>query len=177
FRSQLKDLMLLAREQSIDPLSLTGSYAGAMGIPQFMPESYRKYAVDFNGDQRADIWQDPVDAIGSVANYLLENGGWQRGAPVVLAANIGDANTKKIVSERVKLTQTVGHLRVNGVQVYGVDDSELGALFTLQGSQETEYWVALQNFYAIMKYNPRTKYAMAVYQLSRAIAQAKSRQH
>ena len=170
FRSQLKDLLLLAREQSIDPLSLTGSYAGAMGIPQFMPESYRKYAIDFNQDQRADIWKDPVDAIGSVANYLAVNGGWQRGKQVVVPANLGDADPKKLVSKNAKLSKTVGQLRAAGVQVFNVDNDELGALITLQGASETEYWLAMQNFRAIMKYNPRTKYAMAVYQLAHDVA-------
>ena len=170
FRSQLKDLLLLARDQGIDPLGLTGSYAGAMGIPQFMPESYRKYAVDFNQDQHADIWRDPVDAIGSVANYLAVNGKWQRGKKVVLTANIGDADPQKLVSDNAKLTQTVKDLRAAGVQVFDIADDELGALITLEGASETEYWLALQNFRAIMKYNPRTKYAMAVYQLAHDIA-------
>lgn len=173
FRSQLKDFLLLAREQSLDPLSLTGSYAGAMGIPQFMPESYRKYAVDFNDDQRADIWQDPIDAIGSVANYLAINGGWQRGKKVVVPVNIGDAKPEQVVSDNAKLKQTVGQLRAAGVQVFDVDNAELGAVITLQGASETEYWLAMQNFRAIMKYNPRTKYAMAVYQLAHDIARAR----
>lgn len=173
FRSQLKDFLILAREQSVDPLSLTGSYAGAMGIPQFMPESYRKYAVDFNSDGRVDIWQDPVDAIGSVANYLAHNGGWVRNKPVVLVANIGDGDPKQLVNNNAKLNQSIGSLRQAGVQVFGANDSELAGLFTLEGSRETEYWVALQNFRAIMKYNPRTKYAMAVYQLANEIYQAR----
>lgn len=171
FRSQLKDFLVLAREQSVDPLSLTGSYAGAMGIPQFMPESYRKYAVDFNDDERVDIWSDPVDAIGSVANYLAVNGGWIRGKKVVLIANIGSGNADKLVNDSGKLNHSVGSLRQAGVQAFGADDDELAGLFTLQGSNETEYWVALQNFRAIMKYNPRTKYAMAVYQLANEIYQ------
>jgi len=173
FRSQLKDFLILAREQSVDPLSLTGSYAGAMGIPQFMPESYRKYAVDFNGDGRVDIWQDPVDAIGSVANYLANNGGWVRGKPVVLIANIGDGDPQQLVNNNAKLNQSIGNLRQAGVQVFGANDTELAGLFTLEGSRETEYWVAQQNFRAIMKYNPRTKYAMAVYQLANEIYQAR----
>ena len=176
FRSQLKDFFLLAREQSFEPLSLTGSYAGAMGIPQFMPESYRKYAIDFNQDERVDIWTEPVDAIGSVANYLAKNGGWIRGQKVVLVANIGAANAKELVSDKVALKRSVGELRRAGVQVFGVEDSELAALITLEGKQEREYWVALQNFRAIMKYNPRTKYAMAVYQLANEILQARKNQ-
>ncbi|MGR8947222.1 MAG: lytic murein transglycosylase B [Gammaproteobacteria bacterium] len=176
FRSQLKDFFLLAREQSVDPLSLTGSYAGAMGIPQFMPESYRKFAIDFNQDERIDIWDDPVDAIGSVANYLAKNGGWQRGKEVVLVAQIGSGDAGELVSDKVKLNRSVGELRRAGVQVFGVDDSELAALIVLEGEQQTEYWVALQNFRAIMKYNPRTKYAMAVYQLANEIYQARKNQ-
>lgn len=175
FRSQLKDFLLLARDQAVDPLSLTGSYAGAMGIPQFMPESYRKYAIDFNGDQRVDIWSDPVDAIGSVANYLAVNGGWIRGKKVVVLANIGDGDPKKLVSDSGKLTHSIGSLREGGAQIFNVDDNELAGLFTLEGSIETEYWVALQNFRAIMKYNPRTKYAMAVYQLANEVANARNK--
>lgn len=173
FRSQLKDLLLLARAQSVDPLSLTGSYAGAMGIPQFMPESYRKYAIDFNQDGRRDIWQDPVDAIGSVANYLAVNGGWVRGEQTALLANIGAADAAKWVSSDAKPEHTVGDLRRAGIQVFGARDNQPAALFTLDGQHETEYWLGLQNFRAIMKYNPRTKYAMAVYQLANEVEQAR----
>ena len=94
FRSQLQHLLLMSREFDLDPLSLTGSYAGAMGIPQFMPESYRKFAVDFNADGKRNIWDDRTDAIGSVANYLKSHG-WARNQTIVVEAKSNETDVEK----------------------------------------------------------------------------------
>ena len=97
FRKELREFLLLAREQQVDPLSLTGSYAGAMGLPQFMPSSFRAYAVDFDGDGHINIWSDPTDAIGSVASYFKQHG-WVTGEPVVSVAEINDESAESAVT-------------------------------------------------------------------------------
>ena len=172
FRTQLAELLILAREQKVDPTTLTGSYAGAMGIPQFMPDSYRIYAVDFNDDGRRDIWSDPTDAIGSVANYLEKKGGWLRDQPVARAVNVAGVNVAEMLSDNAKPQQPIAVYRHAGIIVEQVSNDAQAALIALDDEQGQEYWITMQNFYAIMRYNPRTKYAMAVYQLSDAIAQA-----
>ena len=173
FREQLRHLLLLCREQSLDPLSLTGSYAGAMGIPQFMPESYRKYAVDFNHDGESNIWQDRADAIGSVGNYLSAHG-WQRGKSIVLAARVEGAAADKYLSASLKPHREISEFAQLGVESLDpASQNELAALFSLEEKRSTQYWLALNNFYVIMRYNPRTKYAMAVVKLAEAIRDAR----
>lgn len=173
FREQLRQMFLMCREQGLDPLSLSGSYAGAMGIPQFMPESYRKFAVDFNNDGARDIWKDRTDAIGSVANYL-ESHGWDRGKAIVIEASAPAAVAKDLLSDSVKPDRPISEFVRLGVATDFPNDDELAALFTLEGKTEQQYWLALNNFYAVMRYNPRTKYAMAVVQLAQAIHAARS---
>jgi membrane-bound lytic murein transglycosylase B len=172
FREQLRQLFLMSREQDLDPLELTGSYAGAMGIPQFMPESYRKFAVDFNNDGARNIWQDRSDAIGSVANYLKSHG-WNRGKPIVLPASATNSNVDELLTDSVKPNRRISDFATRGVTTVAPNSDELAALFTLEGQTSLEYWLALNNFYAIMKYNPRTKYAMAVVKLAEAIRNAR----
>ncbi|TDJ66970.1 MAG: lytic murein transglycosylase B [Proteobacteria bacterium] len=173
FREQLRHLFLMSREQNLDPLSLSGSYAGAMGIPQFMPESYRRFAVDFNNDGQRDIWEDRVDAIGSVANYLQAHG-WDRGKSIVIAASAGQDAAKKLLSDSVKPYRSVGEFNRLGVVSGQAHVDELAALFVLAGENSPQYWLALNNFYVIMRYNPRTKYAMAVVRLAEAIRAARN---
>ncbi|MDA0821947.1 MAG: lytic murein transglycosylase B [Proteobacteria bacterium] len=172
FREQLRQLFLMSREQHLDPLELTGSYAGAMGIPQFMPESYRKFAVDFNNDGARNIWQDRSDAIGSVANYLKSHG-WNRGESIVLPASTTNSNADELLTDSVKPNRRISDFATHGVTTAALNSDELAALFTLEGQISLEYWLALNNFYAIMKYNPRTKYAMAVVKLAEAIRNAR----
>jgi membrane-bound lytic murein transglycosylase B len=174
FREQLRQMFLMSREQQLDPLSLTGSYAGAMGIPQFMPESYRKYAVDFDDDGRSDIWKDRADAIGSVANYLKAHG-WDRGKSIVVSAS-GDASTAEtLLTDSVKPHLSLDEFSRRGIEPMSAtaNTDELAALFELEAKDSKEYWLALNNFYVIMRYNPRTKYAMAVVTLAEAIRDAR----
>ncbi|MFT4561236.1 MAG: membrane-bound lytic murein transglycosylase B [Gammaproteobacteria bacterium] len=172
FRAQLRQLFLMSREQDLDPLELKGSYAGAMGIPQFMPESYRKFAVDFNDDGERNIWKDRSDAIGSVANYLKSHG-WSRGGPIVLPASTSNSKVDELLTDSVKPNRRLSDFATHGVTTSALEADELAALFTLEGEASLEYWLALNNFYAIMKYNPRTKYAMAVVKLAEAIRNAR----
>ncbi len=173
FRAQLRHLFLMSREQNLDPLSLSGSYAGAMGIPQFMPESYRKFAVDFNNDGARNIWQDRIDAIGSVANYLKSHG-WDRGKSIVISAEASAADAEELLSDSLKPHRRISEYGNLGVRSGIESDDELAALFALEGEVAPEYWLALNNFYVIMRYNPRTKYAMAVVKLAEAIRNART---
>ena len=172
FRTQLEHLFLLSREQNLDPLSLSGSYAGAMGIPQFMPESYRKFAVDFNNDGQRNIWRDRVDAIGSVGNYL-ESHGWDRDEAIVVAAAVKNGDVNEFLSDSVKPNRRISEFNNLGISTDDDIGDTLAALFTLEGEAVPEYWLALNNFYVIMRYNPRTKYAMAVVKLAEAIRDAR----
>ena len=174
FREQLRQLFLMSREQELDPLSLSGSYAGAMGIPQFMPESYRKFAVDFNDDGSRDIWKDRSDAIGSVANYLKAHG-WDRDGSIVVPARADASAAAPLLTDSVKPHMPLSEFGRHGVEPVTAPGDELAALFELEGETATEYWLALNNFYVIMRYNPRTKYAMAVVSLAEAIRDARAR--
>lgn len=176
FTSELKNLFLLAREQGQDPLTLTGSYAGAMGWGQFMPSSYRAYAVDFDGDQFADIWNNPIDAIGSVASYF-SNHGWALGEPVAVRANLRAGGGSDELDKLRRPSQTVSALVTQGFAVVDPALADDPSTLTrkaipLSFDQQSgpEYWLGFNNFYVISRYNPRTKYAMAVYQLSELIA-------
>jgi len=169
FRNELKEFLLLSREEHIDPLTTKGSYAGAMGMPQFIPSSYRAYAVDFDGDGRRDLLHSTADAIGSVANYFKRHG-WEPGATVTLKARTGDKNLDALVEAGRKPSITPNRLARHGVRV----DAKLPAndkvsLVRLEQPKGDDYWVGLNNFYVITRYNHSNLYAMAVYQLSRKI--------
>lgn len=170
FRSQLEHLLLLAREENADPLSFKGSYAGAMGMPQFMPENFRKLAVDFDGDGARDIWADADDTIGSVANYLNHHG-WQRGAPVLSPAVVHGERVAELVQDSLAPERTLRDLIARGISPARAEshDERGAALFGLEGREGTEYWIGYTNFYVISRYNPRLKYTMAVAQLADAI--------
>ena len=160
-------------EQQVDPLSLTGSYAGAMGLPQFMPSSFRAYAVDFDGDGHINIWSDPTDAIGSVASYFKQHG-WVTGEPVVSVAEINDESAESAVTRGVDPTMSLGELRARGWRTHDAlrDDQKVTAM-RFVGDKGIEYWVGLPNFYVITRYNRSAMYAMAVYQLAGEIARAR----
>lgn len=172
FRKQLKEYLLLSREEGIDPFSVKGSYAGAMGYPQFIPGSYRAYAVDFDGDKKRNIWDNPVDAIGSVGNYFKAHG-WQTGKPVVLKASVEGEAYKEALNVSLKPKHTVSELRALGFtsQSKARVSGEASAI-KLEGIRGTEYWLGLKNFYVITRYNHSRLYAMAVHQLSQEIKQA-----
>ena len=170
FRAELENFLLLARDEGMQPEVPKGSYAGAMGLPQFMPSSFRNFAVDFDKDGKRNIWTDPIDAIGSVANYLARHG-WQRDQPVVVAAATREANAAQ-ASEGVDLVKTVAEYRAAGVQPLDDVDSNLKAvLLGFEDSDSMEYWLGFRNFYAITRYNRSPKYALAVAQLAEAVAQ------
>ena len=171
FRKELEDYLLLTRAEGIDPLSIKGSYAGAMGLGQFMPSSYLRYAVDFDGDGHRDLWNNPVDAIGSVANYLSKNG-WQRGEPVTLRVQVDGQPYRELISSKAQRpTRSVLSFRQQGIIIPAgvVNDAQKAILLELQGGNSPEYWFGFDNFYVITRYNQSPLYAMAVYQLSQTI--------
>ncbi len=173
FRKELREYLLLAREEQVDPLTLKGSYAGAMGLPQFMPSSFRAYAVDFDGDGHINIWNNPDDAIGSVASYFKRHG-WVAGEPVVSRATASGDRIDEGLTPGIDAVKTVGELRALGWSSHDAlrDDLPVTA-FRLEGDNGPEYWLGLQNFYAITRYNRSVMYAMAVHQLSDLLVQAR----
>ncbi|GAA5524771.1 membrane-bound lytic murein transglycosylase B [Microbulbifer aestuariivivens] len=173
FTKELENFLLLTRDQGLAPTELKGSYAGAMGFGQFMPSSYRAYAVDFNNDGKVDIWQDTEDAIGSVANYLAEHG-WQRGEPVVVLASPRPNADMTIVNDSLKPQWTVGQLKEKGFETTAQVSADMPAnVFSLQTAQGKEYWIGLKNFSVITSYNRSRLYAMAVYDLAQEIVKAR----
>lgn len=171
FRNELTEFLLLAKEERSNPLTFKGSYAGAMGMPQFMPSSFRKWAVDFDGDGHRDIWGSRSDAIGSVANYFKQHG-WQRGGALVVPAQVQPGpKIEQLVGDKFNLHYTVRELKRMGITPMGnVADSELAVLVPLETSAgTTEYWLGLNNYYVITRYNKSTLYAKAAQELSEAI--------
>ncbi len=168
FRKELTEFLLLAREEGRDPLELTGSYAGAMGYGQFIPSSYRNFAVDFDGDGQRDIWSNPSDAVGSVANYFSRHG-WRAGEPVVLPVKVAGSAAAEVANESLKLTRTVAELEGLGVTVDGLAPDQGAALFRMEGAEGDEYWLGLNNFHVITRYNHSRLYALAVHQLGEHI--------
>ena len=165
FTRELQNFLVLAYETGKDPLALKGSYAGAMGYGQFMPSSYRAYAVDYDGDGVADIWTNADDAIASVANYFLRHG-WEPGAPVIVPANY-DGDSSEIFAGGLKPEKTVGELAEEGFAPRSATDISLVATpLRLEGSEGYEYWLCLENFYVITRYNHSAMYALSVWQLS-----------
>lgn len=169
FRSELEHYLLLTREEKLNPIEIKGSYAGAMGKSQFISSSYRNYAVDFDGDGKRDLWNNNADAIGSVANYFKRHK-WQTGGEVAAPAIVGSNHIQLLVKEGYKPHSTVTELRNRGVTAKRkVDPEALGALIELKLLAGREYWLGLNNFYVITRYNHSPLYAMAVHQLGQAI--------
>ena len=165
FLSELKQFLLLAREENLDVREIRGSYAGAMGMPQFISSSYRNFAVDFDGDGRRDLWNSMADVIGSVANYFKKHG-WQRGGDVIQSASVKD-RPDDATRKKLKPHTSIADFRKQGIfanKPYA--DDVMATLVTLEGKRGTEYWLGLENFYVITRYNHSALYAMAVYQLS-----------
>ena len=166
FRTQLEELLLLARDEGRSPRSYAGSFAGALGLPQFLPGSIRRYAVNFDGDDRIDL-TTPADAIGSVANFLAAHG-WVKGGPIVVPAQIDDAaaapllvlgiQPQRLPSEMVGLTTRPD-----------VPQQPAALIDLITPEQATEYWLGYQNFYVITRYNRSSFYAMAVHDLAQAL--------
>lgn len=176
FRAELVNYLILAREQKHNPLQFKGSYAGAMGYGQFMPSSYRNFAVDFSGDGFTDIWNNPTDAIGSVANYFNKHG-WQPGKTVVVPAKLTKTRDTLLANEAfnkvVPPVIKISEWKKSGVApVAKVARSTPAIAIEFEGVNGLEYWLGLQNFYTITRYNRSPMYAMAVYDLSLEIKQA-----
>ncbi len=166
FTGELESFLVMARDEGFDPFQPKGSYAGAMGLGQFMPSSFQRWAVDFDGDGRRDLW-NTEDAIGSVANYFAAHG-WRKGEPVVVRARAG--GSASAMETGFDTSYSVDGLRQRGV----VPSAALGgqtqvSLLRLDARGGYEYWLGLPNFYVITRYNHSTYYAMAVYQLAQAI--------
>ncbi|HUO81754.1 MAG TPA: lytic murein transglycosylase B [Gammaproteobacteria bacterium] len=177
FRRELEEFLLLTREEQVDPFTVAGSYAGAMGPPQFMPSSYREYAVDASDDGRRDLFDDWRDVLGSVGNYLAVHG-WRAGEPVAARVRAPDAMRIDPAENRLALGDTVSGLRAKGLQF----DTELpgdapAMLIALEGAAGPEYWVGFNNFYVITRYNRSAMYALAVHQLGEEIARRKDPAH
>lgn len=171
FRSELEQYLLLTREEGLDPVALKGSYAGAMGIPQFISSSYRRYAVDLDGDGKRDLLDNPADAIGSVANYLKAHG-WRPGQPVASPARIQGDGYKSLLGQGLEPKLSLAQLAGYGVYTkQPLAGDRRAVLLALQQEHGEEYWVGLDNFYVITRYNRSPLYAMAVYQLSERIAE------
>lgn len=169
FRAELEHYLLLMREEGRDPLSVRGSFAGAMGIPQFMPSSYRTYAVDFDGDGQRDLWSNTTDAIGSVANYL-KTYGWESGKPVATRAFLQPDAPSDLLTGTLKPERSVEQLQIQGVKsAEPLAASTQAALLAVDVDDGREYWLGLNNFYVITRYNRSLFYAMAVFQLSNEI--------
>jgi membrane-bound lytic murein transglycosylase B len=172
FRKELAQYLLLIREEGMDAATPTGSYAGAMGAPQFMPSSYRAYAVDSSDDGHRDIWGNWTDVIGSVANYFVKHG-WRAGDEVVVHASLAEDWTGRTPQNSLKLEETVASLSDSGVMFATSQGSDARAsLLMLQGDDGVEHWVGFHNFFVITRYNRSIMYALAVHQLGSEIALA-----
>ena len=175
FSKELVHYMKLVRKEKIDPFSIYGSYAGALGKPQFMPSSFLAYAIDFDKDGKRDLSSSDADAIGSVANYLKKHG-WNRNQPITGRATVSGDRYHRLIKKGLKPQVTLDQAHTYGVSLKDGLPSELkGALIKLEGDQGSEYWVGLKNFYAITRYNHSALYAMAVYQLGQAIRDSRGR--
>jgi membrane-bound lytic murein transglycosylase B len=171
FRAELEQFLLLARENKLDPLTTLGSYAGAMGVPQFMPSAYRRFAVDADSDKKRDLWGDWDDIFASVANYLKEYG-WVPGAPVLAEVHLDPDPTFQIEPHNLELTETVEGLATRGVKVDGdLPGNTPVVLISAEQHDGPAYRVGFKNFYVITRYNNSARYAMAVYDLAQAVAQ------
>lgn len=168
FSGELETFLLMARDEQDDPLNLKGSFAGAMGYGQFMPSSYKQYAVDFSGDGHINLW-DPVDAIGSVANYFKAHG-WVKGDQVAIMAN-GQAPG---LPNGFKTKYSISQLAAAGLTPQQpLGNHQQASLLRLDVGTGYQYWYGLPNFYTITRYNHSTHYAMAVWQLGQAVALAR----
>lgn len=173
FRSELTEFLLLSRENQFRPLQLKGSYAGAVGLPQFMPSSYRNYAVDFDSDGFIDLFENNADAIGSIGNYLKKHG-WKTGEQIAIAAQVeGGGDPAALVKKGLKPSITLSELAANGITPVSPIPSDKAAVIQLEEKTGPAYWIGLQNFYVISTYNKSELYVMAVTELASKIREKK----
>jgi membrane-bound lytic murein transglycosylase B len=169
FRGELLQFLLLAREAHLDPVTVKGSYTGAMGAPQFMPSSYRRYGVDADANQHVDLWNDWRDIFASVANFLKQNG-WKSGEPVLAEAQLAAGAPLPVPPRMLDLTQTLDGLKALGIST----DSDLpgttpAVLISAEQATGPAFRVGFNNFYVISRYNRSARYAMAVDDLAHAL--------
>ena len=171
FRDELEQFLLLTRDAHLDPKTLKGSYAGAMGAPQFMPSNYRRYAVDADSNGRIDLWNDWPDVCASVGNYLKEHG-WNAGEPVLEEATVLPEKADDLDGRKLALSETVGSLAAKGVSFDAELPADAPAILIAADEPDGIHWrVGYNNFFVITRYNHSALYAMAVYELAAAVKQ------
>jgi len=175
FRGELENYLILSREAGINPLRVKGSYAGAIGIPQFMPGSYRRFAVDYDGDGQSNLANSPADAIGSIGNFLKEHG-WVRGEPIAVAADATGDGWRALAEAGVSPSSRAGDLAALGVTLAAPLPPETRcALIELETpGQPSEFRVTLQNFFVLTRYNRSNLYAAAVLDLASELVRARA---
>jgi membrane-bound lytic murein transglycosylase B len=172
FRDELEQFLLLTRESGLDPLAVKGSYAGAMGAPQFMPSNYRRYAVDASADGHINLWTNWPDVCASVGNYLKEHG-WNFGEPVLDDAVVDPDKAQDLDGRTLALADTLGTLKLRGVSVDRTLPAETPVMLIAADEADGVHWrVGYANFYAITRYNHSALYAMAVVDLAAALKQS-----
>jgi membrane-bound lytic murein transglycosylase B len=171
FRDELEQFLLLTRESGLDPLTVKGSYAGAMGVPQFMPSNYRRYAVDASADGHINLWTNWPDVCASVGNYLKEHG-WNFGEPVLDDAVVDPDKAQDLDGRTLALSDTLGTMKLRGVSVDRTLPAETPVMLIAADEADGVHWrVGYANFYAITRYNHSALYAMAVVDLAAALKQ------
>lgn len=171
FQQELAELLQLAYEEKNDLLEFQGSFAGAMGMPQFMPSSFRNWAVDWNKDGHRDIWHDVGDTAASIANYMKQHG-WRSGEPIAVPVQLTlTPKIKNILAEKTELNYTAGQLRHLGIHIPArIGNQEKAILFQLEiAPDKYEYWLGLNNFYTIWKYNHSRHYVAAVRKIANGV--------
>jgi len=162
FKNELESLMIYAYRNRLDPFNLKSSYAGAVGMPQFMPSNIMKFGREFSGDGRINIFKSGADSIGSVANYLSKHG-WKKGEPLAVKVRVKGTSWKKYLDQGIRPKYTVAEFKKRGVYPsMWVNPKTKGALISLKGDKGVEYWIIFNNFYVVTRYNPSIKYALAV---------------
>lgn len=171
FQRELVEFLQLAYEEKRDPFSFKGSFAGAMGMPQFMPSSYRQYAVDWDGDGQRDIWNNIGDTLASVANYMKQHG-WKTDQPIAVSVSLQiTPQIQQIIDQPTEMKYSAGQLRQLGIVIPAhINDQEKGILYQLERMPgKYEYWFGLNNFYTIWQYNHSRHYVAAVRQIANSI--------
>jgi membrane-bound lytic murein transglycosylase B len=171
FAGELEQYLLLVSELHLDPLGVKGSYAGAMGAPQFMPSNYRRYAVDADADGRVDLWSNWPDVCASVGNYLKSHG-WNGGEPVLAEAQVDPEQAAALDGHTLALGETVASLAAKGVHIDTALPPEAPAMLIAAEEPDGTHWrVGFNNFYVITRYNHSALYAMAVHELAAVLKQ------